>query len=68
MANQIQANPSRMFVPSSAMLQSQVDRAMAKFDAARAAQAPCETNGDDEHNQMCPFCGALPQARCRYWE
>jgi hypothetical protein len=28
--------------------------------------APCRTNGDDEHNHVCPFCGAMPQAECRY--
>lgn len=30
------------------------------------SQAPCRTNGDDEHNNTCPFCGALPQAKCRW--
>jgi hypothetical protein len=34
----------------------------------RVTKAPCETNGDDEHNNTCPFCGALPMARCRYDE
>ena len=42
MANQVQANPTTQFFPSSEMLLAMVDRAMAKFDCARDQAARAE--------------------------